>query len=392
MFGFMKKHSEKDKEEKERKKKEKKEKKTKEKDKKPMTQDELNRVEELRKGLFRKSSNTSRSSKGDGMAVAYQDPSDKTSDSSETGGSSREESMDNIAGTYTSQKQLELTKPQRPPVMPKPKKGILKGKSSYGPDIPNQGVYGNLDDDMTIEKNTIVNEMLSGTIMKDGEDMPDVTINPEDMEAIPARPAFVTSGSGRSKEGPPKFAPPPPPTLQPPTGPTPPSPSEKTFGDMDLPMPNVEPPRCPRPRDIRLKRQPEGDFGVSLRKGNIMERGADDNTERKRIVIFAEPGPKNLQTGLLPGDRLVEVNKVNVENASREEIIDLIRKSDDSVVLTVQPIPELSELSMRSGLDGGEVHLEEAKVKTGTLQRSGSMRYKSRTVSIPSNNILFNIL
>ena len=120
-----------------------------------------------------------------------------------------------------------------------------------------------------------------------------------------------------------------------------------------------------------------------------MERSADDNTERKRVVIFAEPSPHHQNTGLLPGDRLVEVNKVNVENASREEIIDLIRKSTDSVVVTVQPIPELSELSMRSGIDGAMVHLEESKAKTGTLQRSGSMRFKSRSVSYLLNYLVF---
>ena len=47
----------------------------------------------------------------------------------------------------------------------------------------------------------------------------------------------------------------------------------------------------------------------------------------KKNVIFAEPlavGSGNT-TGLLPGDRLVSVNGVNVESASREDIIELIR-------------------------------------------------------------------
>ena len=163
--------------------------------------------------------------------------------------------------------------------------------------------------------------------------------------------------------------------------PSPLSPTEKTFGNIDLKLPVLAPPRCPKPREIILRRQPAGDFGFTLRRGTVLERGIGDNTERKRTVIFAEPGPKNNQTGLLPGDRLIEVNSKNVEIASREEIIEMIRNSSDTVTLKVQPIPELSELSMRSGLDGEEVSIEEQSIRTGTLQRSGSMRFKSRAVS-----------
>lgn len=57
-----------------------------------------------------------------------------------------------------------------------------------------------------------------------------------------------------------------------------------------------------------------------------------------RAVIFAEPGAMvqhHNETGLLPGDKLLEVNGVPVENRAREEIIDMIKASGDSVTLKV---------------------------------------------------------
>lgn len=66
-----------------------------------------------------------------------------------------------------------------------------------------------------------------------------------------------------------------------------------------------------------------------------------------RPVIFAEPGAlvqHNNDTGLLPGDRLIEVNGINVDDKSREEIIDLIKSSASSV--TVKVILTLMQFSL----------------------------------------------
>ena len=408
----------KSKEERERKKKEKKEKKeslkrAKDKDKtQPLTQDELQRLDEAKRGLFMQGSsdeNLPQSGKVGNLVAAYShkftpqlapydvvgawqqrekhSPS-QASDSSET----------SSVGSYGVDMEMmkRPTKPgpsvgPRPPH--RPKRGILKGKSNYGPEIPNQGVRattGSLDDTVTLEENTILNEMMSGQLVNN-------------------------KGSGDDSDLPPDEPPPPLPDSGPPangevsdehtyenvvisrtsvthssslSGTIPEDAvahfesREKSY-DVDLPLPAVAPPKTPIAREIILQRQPAGDFGFSLRRGSVLERGLGDNSERKRMVIFAEPGsgPKN-QTGLLPGDRLIEVNGVNVENSTREEIIDLIKKSGDSVTLKVQPIPELSELSVRSGLDGGEsVPLAEERLKTGTLQRSGSLRYKNQVVS-----------
>ncbi|XP_008564570.1 PREDICTED: unconventional myosin-XVIIIa isoform X3 [Galeopterus variegatus] len=122
----------------------------------------------------------------------------------------------------------------------------------------------------------------------------------------------------------------------------------------DLRLPPVVPPPPPALRELELQRRPTGDFGFSLRRTTMLDRGPEGQAYR-RVVHFAEPGAgtKDLALGLVPGDRLVEINGHNVESKSRDEIVEMIRQSGDSVRLKVQPIPELSELS-RSWLRSGE--------------------------------------
>ncbi|XP_070938701.1 unconventional myosin-XVIIIa isoform X24 [Macaca nemestrina] len=123
---------------------------------------------------------------------------------------------------------------------------------------------------------------------------------------------------------------------------------------VDLRLPPVVPLPPPALRELELQRRPTGDFGFSLRRTTMLDRGPEGQAYR-RVVHFAEPGAgtKDLALGLVPGDRLVEINGHNVENKSRDEIVEMIRQSGDSVRLKVQPIPELSELS-RSWLRSGE--------------------------------------
>uniref|UniRef100_A0A8C0XLE8 Unconventional myosin-XVIIIa n=1 Tax=Castor canadensis TaxID=51338 RepID=A0A8C0XLE8_CASCN len=133
----------------------------------------------------------------------------------------------------------------------------------------------------------------------------------------------------------------------------------------DLRLPPVVPPPTPAVRELELQRRPTGDFGFSLRRTTMLDRGPEGQAYR-RVVHFAEPGAgtKDLALGLVPGDRLVEINGHNVESKSRDEIVEMIRQSGDSVRLKVQPIPELSELS-RSWLRSGEGHRREpADAKT----------------------------
>lgn len=150
------------------------------------------------------------------------------------------------------------------------------------------------------------------------------------------------------------------------------SPSEKTLEEMgvDLKLPEVQPAISGVARVIKLKRRSSGDFGFALRRANAPGSG--------KTVHFVEPVGANGSGGLLPGDRLVEVNGVNVESESRERIIEMIVMSGEEVVIKVIPVPELSELSVRSGLDGSTVQLDESNLKAGTLARSGSKRIKKK--------------
>uniref|UniRef100_A0A672SQ99 Myosin XVIIIA n=1 Tax=Sinocyclocheilus grahami TaxID=75366 RepID=A0A672SQ99_SINGR len=120
---------------------------------------------------------------------------------------------------------------------------------------------------------------------------------------------------------------------------------DKTFS-ADLRLPAVVPPQTPEVRELVLQRRSTGDFGFSLRRTTMLDRGTDGGVYR-RVVHFAEPGAgtKDLALGLVPGDRLVEINGRNVENKNRDEIVEMIRQSGDTVRLKVQPILELSELS-----------------------------------------------
>lgn len=120
---------------------------------------------------------------------------------------------------------------------------------------------------------------------------------------------------------------------------------EKSFPAV-LQLPPVVPPSAPETRQLQVQRRSTGDFGFSLRRTTMLDRSPDGGVYR-RVVHFAEPGAgtKDLALGLVPGDRLVEINGRNVESKTRDEIVEMIRQSGDSVRLKVQPILELSELS-----------------------------------------------
>ncbi|XP_073336434.1 unconventional myosin-XVIIIa isoform X2 [Pagrus major] len=139
---------------------------------------------------------------------------------------------------------------------------------------------------------------------------------------------------------------------------------DKTF-PAQLQLPAVVAPSAPETRELELQRRNTGDFGFSLRRTTMLDRSPDGGVYR-RVVHFAEPGAgtKDLALGLVPGDRLVEINGRNVENKSRDEIVEMIRQSGDTVRLKVQPILELSELS-RCWLRNTEGQRREARhVKT----------------------------
>lgn len=121
---------------------------------------------------------------------------------------------------------------------------------------------------------------------------------------------------------------------------------EKTFPGADLQLPTLVAPPIPDPRELEIQRRNTGDFGFSLRRTTMLDRQPDGEVCR-RVVHFAEPGAgtKDRALGLVPGDRLVEINGINVENKSRDEIVEMIRQTGETVRLKVRTILELSELN-----------------------------------------------
>ncbi|XP_028396450.1 unconventional myosin-XVIIIa-like [Dendronephthya gigantea] len=149
-------------------------------------------------------------------------------------------------------------------------------------------------------------------------------------------------------------------------------PSEKVLDNAGVPLvlPAVKPAGEGLPRLINLRRQSNGGFGFALRRST---------TANNKEIYLAEPVAEAYSTCLLPGDKLLEVNGHNVENLSREKIVELVASSGSEVQLKVVPVPELAELTVRSGLDGGRVHVDENFIRSGSLARSGSKRIKKKT-------------
>uniref|UniRef100_A0A1B0EW38 PDZ domain-containing protein n=1 Tax=Lutzomyia longipalpis TaxID=7200 RepID=A0A1B0EW38_LUTLO len=155
----------------------------------------------------------------------------------------------------------------------------------------------------------------------------------------------------------------------------------QAFEELSLPLPPIKLVNLPPPRELVIKRQktPRNDFGFSLRKAICLDRSASLFSPVFRPVIFAEPGAQGNATGLLPGDRLIKVNGVSVEDLPRETIIEMIRNSGESVTVQVQPVGELVELSRRCMTNSSD---ETDRVGTSvsncnTLRRSASKRFKS---------------
>lgn len=145
---------------------------------------------------------------------------------------------------------------------------------------------------------------------------------------------------------------------------------------VSLVLPAVKPAGEGLPREIKLRRQSNGGFGFALRRSKT-----SDNKE----IYLAEPVAEAYATCLLPGDKLLEVNGNNVENLSREQIVQLVASSGVEVQLKVVPVPELAELTVRSGLDGGRVRVDDTFIRSGSLARSGSKRIKKKVKYAPFN-------
>lgn len=155
----------------------------------------------------------------------------------------------------------------------------------------------------------------------------------------------------------------------------------QTFEGVDLPLPPIKLIRLPAPRALVIKRQkPRNDFGFSLRKAICLDRSESLMAPSFKPVIFAEPGTNsNNTTGLLPGDRLIKVNGVGVENLPRETIIEMIKNSEEQITVEVQPVSELVELSRRCmHFNDAGMDVTDKATNCNTLRRSASKRFKNQ--------------
>lgn len=128
--------------------------------------------------------------------------------------------------------------------------------------------------------------------------------------------------------------------IAPPSAPPPESPTEKVYS-ANLELPSVQPMEPRDTRELSIYRQPSGDFGFNLRWLPFTDSGSS----LSRIAVFAEPGASGNKSGVMPGDRILEINGVNVEDSSKEEVVSLVHRSANPLKLTVQQLAELSELN-----------------------------------------------
>ena len=122
---------------------------------------------------------------------------------------------------------------------------------------------------------------------------------------------------------------------------------EKEFKGIELPLPSLQ--MTPvRLREVDAVRNTmSGGFGFILRKSYLPSPEEPDKT---KLVHLIEPradyyGP------LMTGDRIIEVNGEDVEDAPHEAVVEMIKASGDSVNLKVASMPELLELNARGALD-----------------------------------------
>ncbi|XP_065090928.1 unconventional myosin-XVIIIa isoform X2 [Ochlerotatus camptorhynchus] len=166
----------------------------------------------------------------------------------------------------------------------------------------------------------------------------------------------------------------------------------QAFEETSLPLPPIKLVTLPPARELVIKRQktPRNDFGFSLRKAMVLVRTNPLLSPILQPVIFAEPSANtSTSTGLLPGDRLLKVNGLSVEEMSRETIIEMIRNSGDSVIVQVQPVAELAELSRRcmtSASDDSDRFSSMDVIECNTLRRSASKRLKAEIKPDQLNN------
>lgn len=149
---------------------------------------------------------------------------------------------------------------------------------------------------------------------------------------------------------------------------------EKSFEGVRLPLPPLQMSNI-RLREVEAGRNaPGGGFGFILRKSYLP---VPEDPEKTKLVHLVEPRADYLGP-LMTGDRIIEVNGENVEDAPHEEVVEMIKSSGGSVYLKVASMPELTELNARGALDGDEQSGNSLK-RNNKLRKSGKGKAQHKT-------------
>ncbi|XP_022333199.2 sorting nexin-27-like isoform X2 [Crassostrea virginica] len=98
-----------------------------------------------------------------------------------------------------------------------------------------------------------------------------------------------------------------------------------------------------KPREVTITKSETG-FGFNVR-GQVSEGGVLKSINGvlyaplQHVSAVLEGGAAQ-RAGIRKGDRILEVNHVNVEGATHKQVVDLIKSGGDSLVLTVISVPE----------------------------------------------------
>nr|2FCF_A Chain A, Multiple PDZ domain protein [Homo sapiens] len=95
-----------------------------------------------------------------------------------------------------------------------------------------------------------------------------------------------------------------------------------------------------QPRRVELWREPSKSLGISIVGGRGMGSRLSNGEVMRGIFIkhVLEDSPAGKNGTLKPGDRIVEVDGMDLRDASHEQAVEAIRKAGNPVVFMVQSI------------------------------------------------------
>lgn len=163
---------------------------------------------------------------------------------------------------------------------------------------------------------------------------------------------------------------------------------EKEFEGVSLSLPPLQMTTVKHRHVEASRNAPGGGFGFILRKAYLP---VPEDPDMTRLVHLVEPRA-DYDGPLMTGDRIIEVNGMNVEEEAHEGVVEMIKSSGQSVQLLVASMPELVELNARGAFDdlaGARIPRDaatrrsgRAKQWTGTLRKKGTDARKAFKVSL----------